>query len=52
MSSTIRDFTEKGLLRYTVEEVTNREIKWLKRVIQKTVIGQAIIVMSYLPHAL
>jgi len=33
MSSTIRDFTGKGLPYHTVEENINREIEWLERAI-------------------
>jgi len=40
MSSAIRDFTGKGLQWHTVEEAINREIEWLERVIEKTVIGK------------
>jgi len=40
MSSTIRDITGKGLPWHTVEEAINREIKWLERVIEQTVIGK------------
>ena len=40
MSGTSRDFTEMGLPWHTVEEAINREIKWLERAIQKTVIGK------------
>jgi len=40
MSSTIRDFTGKGLPWHTVEEAINREIEWLERAIEQTVIGK------------
>jgi hypothetical protein len=40
MSSTIRDFTGKGLPWHIVEEAINREITWLERAIQKTIIGK------------
>jgi len=40
MSSTSREFTEKGLPWHIVEEAINREIDWLERVIEQTVIGK------------
>jgi len=40
MSSTNRKFTEMGLPWNIVEEAINREIEWLERAIQKTVIGK------------
>jgi hypothetical protein len=40
MSSTDRKFTEAGLPWHIVEEAINREIKWLERVIEQTVIGK------------
>ena len=40
MSSTDRKFTETGLPWHIVEEAINREIEWLKRVIEQTVIGK------------
>ena len=40
MSSTNRKFTEMGLPWKIVEEAINREIEWLERAIQKTVIGK------------
>ena len=40
MSSTKRGFTGPGLPWHTVEEAINREIKWLERVIEQTVIGK------------
>ena len=40
MSSTSRDFTETGLPWHVVEEAINREIEWLERVIEQTVIGK------------
>lgn len=40
MSTTTRDFTRKGLPWHIVEEAINREIKWLERVIEQTVIGK------------
>jgi hypothetical protein len=40
MSSAIRDLTGKGLPWHTVEEAINREIKWLERAIEQTVIGK------------
>jgi hypothetical protein len=40
MSSTDRKFTEAGLPWHIVEEAINREIEWLERVIEQTVIGK------------
>ena len=40
MSSTNREFTGTVLPWHTVEEAINREIKWLERVIEQTVIGK------------
>ena len=40
MSSTIRDFSGKGLPWHIIEEAINREIEWLERVIEQTVIGK------------
>jgi hypothetical protein len=40
MSSTDRKFTETGLPWHIVEEAINREIEWLGRVIEQTVIGK------------
>jgi hypothetical protein len=40
MSSTSRDFTETGLPWHIVEEAISREIAWLERVIERTVIGK------------
>jgi hypothetical protein len=40
MSSTNRKFTEMGLQWNIVEEAINREIEWLERVIEQTVIGK------------
>jgi hypothetical protein len=40
MSSIYNNFTETGLPWHTVEKAINREIEWLERVIQKTVIGK------------
>jgi len=40
MSSKDNKFTETGLPWHTVEEAINREIKWLERVIEQTVIGK------------
>jgi hypothetical protein len=40
MSSIDRKFTETGLPWHIVEEAINREIKWLERVIEQTVIGK------------
>lgn len=40
MSSTITDFTGKGLPWHTLEEAINREIQWLERAIAQTVIGK------------
>jgi len=40
MSSTDRKFTETGLPWHIVEEAINREIEWLERVIEQTVIGK------------
>jgi len=40
MSSTNRKFTETGLPWHIVEEAINREIEWLERVIEQTVIGK------------
>jgi len=40
MSGTSRDFTGTGLPWHTVEEAINREIKWLERAIEQTVIGK------------
>ena len=40
MSSTNRGFTGMGLPWHTVEEAINREIKWLERVIEQTVIDK------------
>jgi len=40
MSSTSRDFTGTGLPWHIVEEAINREIEWLERAIEQTVIGK------------
>jgi hypothetical protein len=40
MSSTDRKFTETGLPWHIVEEAINREIEWLERVIEQTVMGK------------
>jgi hypothetical protein len=40
MSSKDRKFTETGLPWHVVEEAINREIGWLERVIEQTVIGK------------
>jgi hypothetical protein len=40
MSSSIVNFTRKGLPWHTVEEALNREIKWLERAMAQTVIGK------------
>ena len=40
MSSTNEEFAETGLAWHTVEEAINREIEWLEKAIQKTVIGK------------
>ena len=40
MSSTDKIFTETGLPWHIVEEAINREIEWLGRVIEQTVIGK------------
>jgi hypothetical protein len=40
MSSTNKKFTGTALPWHTVEEAINREIKWLERVIEQTVVGK------------
>jgi len=40
MSSANRKSSETGLPWYIVEEAITREIEWLKRVIEQTVIGK------------
>jgi hypothetical protein len=40
MSSANREFTKTGLPWHIVEEAINREIKWLDRAIEQTVIGK------------
>jgi len=40
MSSTNSEFTEKALPWHIVEEAINREIEWMERVIEQTVIGK------------
>jgi hypothetical protein len=40
MSTISRDSTGTGLPWHTVEEAINREIKWLERAIEQTVIGK------------